>query len=73
MNQVLPVCGLDAHGIKNPSSIHWNQNVALLVEDAVRRREGVIAKSGPLVCMTTPHTGRSPQDKFIVREASSAD
>ena len=73
VNQVLPVCGLDAHGIKNPSSIHWNQNVALLVEDAVRRREGVIAKSGPLVCMTTPHTGRSPQDKFIVREASSAD
>ena len=73
MDQAQPVCGLDAHGIKNPSTVHWNQKLALLVEDAVRRGEGVIAKSGPLVCTTVPHTRRSPQDKFIVRETSTVD
>ena len=68
-----PACGLKAHGITNPSAVHWNLSVDSLVEGAVRRGEGTIAESGPLVCVTTPHTGRSPHDKFIVREASSAD
>ena len=63
--------GLDALGIANPSAVHWNPSVASLVEDAVRRGEGVIAEHGPLVCRTAPHTGRSPHDKFIVREPSS--
>jgi phosphoenolpyruvate carboxykinase (ATP) len=42
-----------------------------LYEEAVRRGEGVIAADGPLVCKTVPHTGRSPNDKFFVREPSS--
>src|SRR5204863_2007848 len=33
--------------------------------------EGVIAAAGPLACRTGQHTGRSPNDKFVVREASS--
>ena len=44
---------------------------AALYEEAVRRREGLIAADGPLVCRTGQHTGRSPNDKFIVREPSS--
>ncbi len=39
----------------------------------MRRHEGVIAAEGPLVCRTGQHTGRSPNDKFIVREPSSAE
>jgi phosphoenolpyruvate carboxykinase (ATP) len=37
----------------------------------LRRSEGVVAQHGPLVVDTGVHTGRSPDDKFIVREASS--
>src|SRR2546422_8100165 len=48
-----------------------NLGGAALYEGAVRRNEGVIAAEGPLVCKTGPHTGRSPNDKFLVREPSS--
>jgi phosphoenolpyruvate carboxykinase (ATP) len=53
------------------ASIAWNVSPAILYEEAVRRGEGIIAADGPLVCLTGPHTGRSPNDKFIVREPSS--
>jgi phosphoenolpyruvate carboxykinase (ATP) len=47
--------------------------VAELYEDAIRAGEGIVAADGPLVVRTGKHTGRSPEDKFIVREPSSAD
>src|ERR1700716_2864013 len=62
--------GLEAEGLQTDRA-HWNLSVAVLYEEAVRRREGVIAAEGPLVCLTGDHTGRSPNDKFIVRDASS--
>ena len=71
--QVALGVGLDAQGLSGAPAVHWNLSVASLVEAAVRRGEGAIAESGPLVCQTAPHTGRSPNDKFIVREASSEE
>jgi phosphoenolpyruvate carboxykinase (ATP) len=65
--------GLDAHGIVNVSRVYWNLTTPSLYEEAVRRREGLVAHSGPLVCRTGHHTGRSPNDKFVVKEPSSAD
>jgi phosphoenolpyruvate carboxykinase (ATP) len=53
--------------------IRANQSVAELYEDAIRAGEGMLAAAGPLVVRTGKHTGRSPQDKFFVREASSQD
>src|SRR2546425_11686120 len=44
-----------------------------LYEQAVRRAEGVVAEGGAFAAVTAPHTGRSPNDKFIVREPASAD
>jgi phosphoenolpyruvate carboxykinase (ATP) len=65
--------GLEAHGIRNVERVYWNLSVPALYEEAVRRREGLISAGGPLVCRTGQHTGRSPNDKFIVREPSSED
>src|SRR5258706_10394937 len=62
--------GLEAEGLRK-GAVHWNLSVAALYEEAVRRKEGLIAAEGPLVCLTGPHTGRSPKDKFIVRDGSS--
>src|SRR5215471_20406906 len=51
--------------------LYWNLTSATLYEEAVRRQEAVIAAEGPLVCRTGQYTGRSPNDKFIVRESLS--
>ena len=48
-----------------------NLSTAALYEAAVRDGEGMIAADGPLVVSTGTHTGRSPRDKFIVREPST--
>ena len=53
--------------------VHANLSTAQLYEVAVRAGEGVIAADGPLVVRTGKHTGRSPKDKFVVREPSSND
>lgn len=53
------------------AELHWNLTTAPLVEHAVQREEGLLAKDGPLVVRTGKHTGRSAQDRFIVRNATS--
>jgi phosphoenolpyruvate carboxykinase (ATP) len=45
----------------------------MLYERIMRRHEGALAHLGPIIVRTGDHTGRSPQDKFIVAEASSKD
>jgi phosphoenolpyruvate carboxykinase (ATP) len=52
--------------------VRANLSAAELYEDAVRAGEGLVAADGPLVVRTGKHTGRSPKDKFIVREPASA-
>jgi phosphoenolpyruvate carboxykinase (ATP) len=50
-----------------------NLSMAELYEHAIRNGEGEISAHGSLVVRTGKHTGRSPHDKFIVEEPSSAD
>src|SRR4029079_5714991 len=50
-----------------------NLSVAELYEIAIQDDEGLIAADGPLVVRTGAHTGRSPQDKFVVPKASTED
>src|SRR5712691_4689893 len=64
----LSLAGLDPTGV-----VHWNLTPPELYEHAVRRGEGQIVEHGPFCAITTPHTGRSPGDKFIVREPESED
>ncbi|MCZ7573894.1 MAG: phosphoenolpyruvate carboxykinase (ATP) [Ardenticatenaceae bacterium] len=63
--------GLEQHGIVNAGIIYWNLPTPALYEEAARRRKGLITHFGPLVVRTGQHIGRSPNDKFIVREPSS--
>jgi phosphoenolpyruvate carboxykinase (ATP) len=63
--------GLDTLGLKTKGKEFWNLVPASLYEEAVRRGEGMVAEGGPLVVLTGEHTGRSPNDKFIVRDAGT--
>src|SRR6187397_2117723 len=69
--QVERAHGLEALGIVRSGRVHWNLGTAALYEEALRRSEGHLAADGPLVCKTGQHTGRSPNDKFVVKEPAS--
>ncbi len=63
--------GLEAQGLAPSGMVHWNDVSPVLIERAIARSEGSLADMGPFCSITSPHTGRSPKDKFIVREPSS--
>jgi phosphoenolpyruvate carboxykinase (ATP) len=69
--QVERAHGLEALGLVRTGRVHWNLSPAALYEEALRRGEAQLAAEGPLVARTGQHTGRSPNDKFTVREPSS--
>lgn len=63
--------GLTKQGLAPKGEVHWNLMAPELFQAAARRNEGEFADMGPFVAVTTPHTGRSPNDKFVVREPST--
>ena len=64
---------LDALGLDRTQTVYYNMPPARLVELAIRRGECRLTAGGPIATRTDPHTGRSPHDRFIVREPSSED
>src|ERR671929_575630 len=62
---------LEKQGLSPRGEVHWNLIAPELFQAAARRNEGEFADMGPFVAVTTPHTGRSPNDKFVVQEPSS--
>ena len=69
----VPAHGLAEQGISTSADLKWNLGTAALVEQALQRGEGHLAKDGPLVAKTGKHTGRSAKDKFMVRDAETED
>ncbi|MDP6906945.1 MAG: phosphoenolpyruvate carboxykinase (ATP) [Candidatus Thalassarchaeaceae archaeon] len=65
--------GLEAHGLKPVGHVHWNQEWEELYEIALKRDEVVLSAHNVLVAETGERTGRSPNDKFIVKEGESAE
>lgn len=68
-----PSYGLEALGLKNLGQVYRNLPVPKLIEHAIARAEGILADNGALCVKTGKYTGRSPNDKFIVDEATSHD
>jgi len=60
-------------GLSDCRSIAFNLSPAELVELALARSEGVLTDQGALMCDTGVFTGRSPKDKYIVRDERTAD
>ena len=62
---------LGAHGLAPRRRVRWNRSAATLYEATLRLGTGRIAQGGGLATVTSPHTGRSPNDRFIAREAET--
>lgn len=67
--------GLEAVGLKAADvrrvAVHWNLNPAELTEHIIRNGEGELTNKGAIRILTGQYTGRSPKDKFFVRQAPS--
>jgi len=66
----MPMTVLNIEELLKKEHVFKQLSVAELVEHAIRNEEGVLADNGALAVETGNFTGRSPKDKFIVREAS---
>src|SRR4029453_10781122 len=62
---------LDLHGLNPEGRVYRQPTTALLYTHALARGEGRLAEGGPLCVDTGRFTGRSPKDKFVVREPGS--
>jgi phosphoenolpyruvate carboxykinase (ATP) len=62
---------LAEQGIHTTGRVYRNPTTSLLYTHALARGDGRLAEGGPLVVDTGRHTGRSPKDKFVVREPGS--
>ena len=61
--------GVDKFGLKNLKAVHWNLGTAALYEHALQNHEAELTQEGALCAETGEFTGRSPKDKFTVRDA----
>ena len=64
--------GLENHKFAKLKAAYWNLPPEELAEQAVQRGEAVLAADGAVIARTGKHTGRSPHDKFLVKEPASA-
>lgn len=67
------IARLEALGFENFGRVYWDLPTPSLYEEAIKRREGLLAHLGPLVVRTGQYTGRSPNDKFLVEEPEIKD
>lgn len=68
-----PGFGADRFGLSDLGAVSWNDGFPVLVEEAVARREGRLTAFGALCVETGAHTGRSAQDKYLVRTSGTQD
>ncbi len=64
---------LESIGLKNLANAYWNLPPAELVEETVVLGQGILTKTGAIAIDTGEFTGRSPQDRFIVKDAVTSE
>jgi phosphoenolpyruvate carboxykinase (ATP) len=65
--------GLENHGLYNLNEVFWNLPTSRLYEKIIIRGEGHLSHQGPIVVRTGHHTGRSANDKFVVKEPTTSN
>ncbi len=68
-----PSANLKAYGIANPKEEYWNLSPEALIEESVKRGLGVLSDTGAIAIETGKFTGRSPKDRFIVRDEETEE
>lgn len=68
-----PIKSLEMLGLNNLVNIHYQLNPKELIDATIKRKEGVLNDTGALVINTGEFTGRSPKDKFIVKDEITKD
>jgi phosphoenolpyruvate carboxykinase (ATP) len=63
--------GAEASGFRNLKRVYWNLEAPALYEQSLTRGETKLAQGGALLADTGVHTGRSPKDKFVVRDEAT--
>lgn len=63
----------DQLGLKAPANVYWNLSAEELVEHSIRKEMGVLSDTGAICVHTGKFTGRSPKDRFIVKDDYTAD
>ena len=63
-----PKSALKTLGLSTSKNIHYQLSPSTLTEQAVQRGEGVLNDTGALLINTGKFTGRSPKDKFTVKD-----
>jgi phosphoenolpyruvate carboxykinase (ATP) len=71
MTSTAPTDSLVALGLDRAPSIHRNDSAPRLYEETIRRGTGRLTAGGALNVDTTPYTGRSPKDKFVVKDGAT--
>ena len=59
---------LAAHGLEPRGDVFWNLAPVRLYEESLARGDGQLVHMGAISTVTAPHTGRSPNDRFVVRD-----
>src|SRR5690606_21171247 len=69
MNQIDDVlkAGLEELGFTDLQKVKYNLNIPELVSESLKNGESQLADTGALVVNTSPFTGRSPNDKYLVQ------
>ncbi|HWZ04735.1 MAG TPA: phosphoenolpyruvate carboxykinase (ATP), partial [Mucilaginibacter sp.] len=72
-NRTTQLPDLSSFGLDQARHIYYQLTPAELIEEALKRNEGVLTENGALAIDTGEFTGRSPKDRFIVEDDITRD